>query len=63
MDEREQHTIAKSSAYRDGYAAYLSWSCNAGLRPENPYWSGHIDGESPYYEQWQQGWDDAAWDE
>jgi hypothetical protein len=62
MDDQDQYLPRKSSAWRDGYDAYLSYSSNGGERPENPHWSGHLDGESVAYEQWQLGWDDAAWD-
>lgn len=52
----------QTEAYREGYRAYLSWECNGGDKPENPYWCGDQDQESSFHEQWQQGWDAAAWD-
>jgi hypothetical protein len=60
--DRNRPIPRRSEAWREGYAAYLSWDCTGGERPDNPYWTGSTEGESYNYEQWQQGWDDAAWD-
>lgn len=53
----------KSDAYREGYTSYQSWSWHSGDRPDNPYWTGDIQGESVQFEAWQQGWDDASFDD
>ena len=48
----------KSDAYREGHTAYKSWSWHGGERPDNPYRTGDIHGESLQYDAWQDGWDD-----
>jgi len=53
----------KSDAYREGQTAYKSWSWHGGERPDNPYRTGDIQGESLQYDAWQDGWDDASFDE
>lgn len=62
MDDRPAHIPTKSTAYREGYDAYLSWCCNGGERPDNPYWTGDISGEPTSYHEWQDGWYDAGFD-
>lgn len=57
MEEGDQR------AYREGYWAYQTWSAEGGERPENPYWTGSIDGEPREYHDWQRGWDDASFDD
>jgi len=61
MDHRSS-TSTITVAYREGYNAYLSWECNGGERPENPYWTGDLEGEPREHTEWQAGWDAAAWD-
>lgn len=53
----------KSDAYYEGLRAYQSWSWSGGGRPSNPYKTGDIQGESIEYDDWQQGWEDASFED
>lgn len=57
------YTNPKSDAYQEGRSAYRSWSWSGGSRPDNPYRTGDVEGEPIEYDEWQQGWDDASFDD